>query len=303
MSTTAPLPAAPRERPAHFGAVEWGMTALIAGIWGTSFLFIRVGLESFGAGLVPLLRIAFGAMALGLVPGSRRPIARGDWPTVAFLGLVWMAIPFLLFSLAERTVPTAITGMINGAVPLSTAAVAALWHRRAPSATRSLALLLGVAGVAVIARSAARDANGTADLTGVVMLLAGVVCYGVSANVALPLQRRYGALPVLLRVQLVALVASTPSGLMALRTATFSWAAMGAMFLLGAFGTGLAYAVASTLVGRTDATRGTIGVFLTPIVATLLGVLVRHEELPPGALVGAALVLAGAVLTSRPEPP
>jgi drug/metabolite transporter (DMT)-like permease len=292
----APLAARP------FGPLEWALTGVIAFIWGGSFLFIRIGLETFGAGLVPALRIAFGVLALGLLPSSRRPIDRADWPRVVLLGVVWMALPFVLFSLAERTVPTAIAGMINGAVPLATAAVAALMHRRAPSLRRGVALLLGLFGVSVIALSVAHDAERGADLAGIFMLLAAVVCYGVSANLALPLQRRYGSIAVLFRVQLVALLASVPFALVASRTASFTWTAMGAMFLLGAFGTGLAYAVLATLVGRTDATRGTIGVFLTPIVATVLGVTVRQEQLPAAALVGAALILAGAILTSRPEP-
>lgn len=286
----------------RFGALEWSETGLIAVIWGASFLFIRVGVEAFGAGLVPAMRIAFGALALGCLPAARRPIEARDWPTVAVLGLVWMALPFLLFSLAERTVPTAITGMINGAVPLSSAAVAAVWHRRAPSAQRTVALLFGLAGVTVIALSVSHDADTKADTVGVAMLLVGVLCYGIAANVALPLQRKYGALPVLLRVQLVALTLSLPYAIVTSQTASFSWIGLGAMFLLGAFGTGLAYAVASTLAGRTDATRGSIGVFLTPIVATILGVLVRHEKVPSGAFVGALVVLLGATLTSRPEP-
>ena len=292
------------ERP--FGAVNWALTALIAVIWGASFLFIRIGVETFGAGLVPFLRVAFGALALGLLPASRRPIAGSDWPAVALLGFIWMAVPFLLFSIAEETVPTAIAGMINGAVPLSTAAFAALFSRRLPSLRRGVALLIGLAGVSVIAFSVGRG-SGSSDAStssgiGIVMLLVGILCYGVSANVARPLQIRYGALAVLFRVQLVALAASTPYGLIACRTAAFSWPALGCMFLLGAFGTGLAYAVSAILIGRTDATRGSIGVFLTPIVATLLGVTVRHEALPLGALGGAALIVLGAMLTSRPEP-
>jgi drug/metabolite transporter (DMT)-like permease len=294
--------AAPILRRGHFGITEWSLTALIAVIWGASFLFIRQGVEAFGAGLVPPMRIAFGAIALGVLPASRRPIERRDWRAIAVLGLIWMALPFLLFSIAEETVPTAVTGMINGAVPLSSAAVGAIWQRHLPSLRRCVALLIGLAGVTVIAISATRGATSRADPTGVLMLLLAIVCYGISANMALPLQRRYGALPVLLRVQLVAFVLSLPFGVSAARTASFSWTGLGSMFFLGAFGTGLAYAVATTLVGRTDATRGTVGVFLTPIVATILGVVVRHEDLPHGALVGAALVLLGAVLTSRPEP-
>jgi drug/metabolite transporter (DMT)-like permease len=297
-STAAPV------RPVRFGVTEWAFTALTGLIWGASFLFIRIGVDSFGAGLVPAMRIAFGALALGSLPAARRPIAAADWPTVALLGVVWMALPFLLFSLAERTVPTAITGMINGAVPLSVAVVDALWRRRVPSAQRAVALLLGLGGVALIAQSASRsaDGEGIAIGGGVVMLLVGVVCYGVAANVARPLQRRYGSLSLLVRVQAVGLVASLPYAIIEWPSARPSWPGLGAMLALGALGTGLAYAMATTLVGRTDATRGTIGVFLTPVVATVLGVSVRHESLPPLALVGAVIVLGGAVLTSRPEP-
>jgi drug/metabolite transporter (DMT)-like permease len=296
-----------RETPAlHFGALEWGLTALLAVIWGASFLFIRLGLETFGAGLVPVLRLAFGVLALASLPRSRVPIDRADWPRVAVLGIVWMAVPFLLFSLAERTVPTAITGMINGAVPLMSAAFGALWARATPSPRRAFALFLGLVGVSVVAIVAAsesdRGSHAPTDVAGIVMLLIGIACYGFSANYAIPLQRRYGAFPVLLRAEIVALVVSVPYGLFAARTASFSWGALGCMFLLGAFGTGLAYAVLAILVGRTDSTRGTIGIFLTPIVATLLGVTVRHEHLPAAVFFGSGLVLTGAFLTSRPEP-
>jgi drug/metabolite transporter (DMT)-like permease len=213
-----------------------------------------------------------------------------------------MAAPFLLFSIAERTVPTAITGMINGAVPLSSAAVFAVWHRRMPSGRRVLALSLGLMGVSVIAFAAANAVGVPPDGAGIVMLLVAVGLYGISANITAPLQRRYGSLPVLFRAQLVAFVLSLPYGLLTLRTATFSWGGIASMVFLGSLGTGLAYAILATLVGRTDSTRGTVGVFLTPIVATILGVTVRHETLPVGALAGAALVLVGAILTSVPEP-
>jgi drug/metabolite transporter (DMT)-like permease len=285
-----------------FGLPEWGLTGLIALIWGASFLFIRLGLETFGAGLVPPLRIAFGIAALACLGGFRGRIDRADWSKVALLGLLWMALPFLLFSLAERTVATSVTGMINGAVPLSSAAVFAIWHRRMPSVRRGVALLLGFAGVSIVAFAAASGDRREADVPGIVMLLAAIACYGVSANLTGPLQRRYGALTLIVRAQLVALVLSLPFGLWSLPEARFSGVGLGAMVLLGAFGTGFAYAILALLVGRTDATRGTVGVFLTPIVAVLLGATVRHEALSWPTLAGAGLVLIGAVLTSRPEP-
>jgi drug/metabolite transporter (DMT)-like permease len=286
----------------HFGPLEWGLTALIAVIWGASFLFIRIGLETFGSGLVPPLRIAFGIVALAAMGGLRGRVERRDWPAIALLGVLWMALPFLLFSLAERTVATSVTGMINGAVPLSSALCAALWHRRAPSARRSLALLLGFAGVSVVAFAATSGSQREADVPGIVMLLVAIGCYGVSANITGPLQRRYGAMPVILRAQIIGLVISLPFAAYSLPQAHFSLVALGAMALLGGLGTGLAYAILALLVGRTDATRGTIGVFLTPIVAVVLGAAVLHEPLSWATLGGTALVLVGAVLTSRPDP-
>jgi len=292
---------APPAAQRRFGAVEWGLTAVLALVWGASFLFIRVGIDAFGSGLVPPLRILFGAAALGSFARSRRPIAREDLGRVALLGFLWMALPFLLFSIAERTVSTAVTGMINGATPLSSAAVFALWQRRRPSARRAAALLAGFAGVSVVAFAATGAAHGTADVPGVVMLFGAIACYGVSANIAPALQQKYGAMPVIFRAQFVAFALSLPYGLWALRTAHFSWVGLFAMVFLGALGTGIAYAILATLVGRTDSTRGTIGVFLTPIVATLLGVFVRHEDLSSWTFVGSALIVAGAFLTSRPE--
>jgi drug/metabolite transporter (DMT)-like permease len=294
--STAHQPAKP------FGLLEWGLTGLIAVIWGASFLFIRLGLESFGPGLVPPLRIGFGIGALACLGGFRGRIDRVDWPKVGLLGLLWMAVPFLLFSLAERTVATSVTGMINGAVPLSSAAVFAIWHRRMPSLRRGVALLLGFAGVSIVAFAAASGNRREADVPGIVMLLAAIACYGISANLTGPLQRRYGALTLLVRAQLVAVALSLPFALWSLPEARFSAVGLGAMVLLGAFGTGFAYAILAVLVGKTDATRGTIGVYLTPIVAVLLGSTVRHEALSWPTLAGAGLVLLGAVLTSRPEP-
>ena len=286
---------------ARFGGTEWTLTAALALVWGASFLFIKVGLETFGSGLVPPLRIAFGMMALACVPRSRAKVDARDWPRIAVLGLTWMALPFLMFALAERTVSTAVTGMINGAVPLATALLGAAMQRKRPSVRRALALLVGFSGVSVVAFSAARGAHPTADGRGLAMLLVAVLCYGLSTNLAAPLQRRYGAFPVLFRAQLVALLLSTPFALVSLPAAHFSWDALAAMVVLGALGTGFAYVMLAVLVGRTDATRGTIGIFLTPIVATLLGASVRHETLTGMMVLGAALVLVGAYLTSHPE--
>ncbi|HZB75443.1 MAG TPA: hypothetical protein VE526_04395, partial [Solirubrobacteraceae bacterium] len=74
--------------------MEWGLLAACASIWGSSFLWIEVGLEALQPTVVTLCRVALGALALALVTRARRTrIARADWPRVVLLAIVWMAVP------------------------------------------------------------------------------------------------------------------------------------------------------------------------------------------------------------------
>jgi drug/metabolite transporter (DMT)-like permease len=290
-----------------FGALEWGLLAVIATIWGSSFVLMEIGLRAFEPGLVTLLRVGLGATALVLVPRARRtPIGREDWPRVALLGVVWMGIPLLLFPIAQQWIDSSVAGMINGAMPLTVAAWSALLLGRAPGRSQAVGLLIGFAGIVAISlpelplgRLAAEGTALTALGAGLVVM--ATVLYGLAANIAVPLQQRYGALPVMLRVQAVALVLIAPFGLAALPGSTFAVGPALAMLPLGVLGTGLAFVLMATLVGRVGGPRGSIAIYFVPVVAVLLGVVALGERVHPLALLGTALVLAGAWATSRRE--
>ena len=296
------LTSTPGTRPEAFGPTEWGLLAAAASIWGSSFLWIEYGLESFRPPVVTTARVALGAVALAMVPAARRTrIERGDWPRVVLLSLTWMAIPLLLFPVAQRWIDSSLAGMINGAVPLTAALVAVLLLRALPGRVQLAGLLVGFAGVVCIAWPSIHDADTTA--LGVVLCLGAVFLYGIGANVAVPLQQRYGALPVLLRALLVALAVVTPIGLAALPGSEWSGGSGAAMLPLGLLGTGWAYVAFTTLTGRAGATRGAVAIYFTPVVAIGLGVIVRAEHVAALSLLGAALVTLGAGLTSRREVP
>lgn len=286
-------------RPEAFGGVEWGLLSGIALIWGSSFLWMEIGLEAFSPALITLARIGLGAVALAVVPRARQPIAREDWPQVAVLAIVWMAVPLLLFPIAQQWVSSAVAGMVNGAVPLFTALVSTILLRTLPRSKQLAGLAVGFLGVVAITLPSARDLDASA--LGVGLLVLAVACYGVATNVAVPLQQRYGSLPVLIRAQLVALVLVTPFGLAGIRTSTFAWGPALAMVPLGVLSTGLAFVAMTNLVGRTGASRGAVAIYFVPVVAIVLGITVRSETVHPLALAGTALVLVGAWLTSRRE--
>jgi drug/metabolite transporter (DMT)-like permease len=282
-----------------FGPREWGLLAAIAAMWGSSFLFIEIGLEHFGPGVVAFGRVAVGALTLSLLRGSHRSVERDDLPRVALLGAVWMAAPLLLFPIGQQWIDSSLAGMLNGAVPIFAAVTAAILLRRLPASRQLIGIAVGFLGVVGVLWPATRDADATA--LGASLVLLAVLCYGVAVNIAVPLQQRYGALPVLLRAQLVALVLLAPAALVSLPNSEFAWSSALAVVALGFFGTGWAFVAMTTLVGRVGATRGSVAIYFLPVVAIALGVILRDETIAAISLVGTGLVLAGAYLTSRRE--
>ena len=158
--------------------------------------------------------------------------------------------------------------------------------------------MVGFAGVVLIFLPAAQAPE---TLLGAALALVATVLYGLAANIAVPLQQRYGAPAVVFRAQLVALVLLFPFGLLAVPSSRFAWSAMASLVALGVFGTGLAFIAMSVLVGRAGATRGAVAIYFVPVVALILGVTLRGESVSLVALAGIALVLGGAYLTSRQE--
>lgn len=275
---------------------DWGMLVAVALMWGSSYLFIEIGLEDFPPATIAWLRIALGALALTLVPAARAPLRhREDWRLTAILGVVWMAVPFVLFTVAQQHIASALAGMINGAAPLFTAAVAAVWWRRSPDRRLLIGLAVGFVGVVALG---VPNVDGSASLTGILMVLAATLLYAIAFNISGHLQARNGALAVIWRAQLVALVVVAPFGVPGLLDSTPTVGGWAAMIALGALGTGLAFVMFVTLVGRIGAPRASITNYLIPVVALALGAGLVGEQVAPLSMLGIVLALAGAYVAN-----
>ena len=276
------------------------MTAGVALTWGASFLFIAIAIDHVATGVVPVARLAFGALALSCFPAARRRMPREDLWRVALLGFVAMTVPFYLYPLAEKSVSSSVTGMINGSIPVTTVLAAAVLTRTVPSRKRVGAVLIGFVGIALISFGSVGDGKG-ASVHGVLFLLFATCCYAFTSILSREMQLKHGTLAVLLWQELFALLFSLPLGLPAFADSEFAWSALLALLVLGALGTGLAYVLYGMLMVRAGAVRGVIGVFFTPVVATFLGVIFRDEKVTVLAVVGMLVVICGAWLTSRPD--
>jgi drug/metabolite transporter (DMT)-like permease len=276
---------------------DWALLALPGVMWGSSFFFIAEGLDAFEPGLIAPLRILFGFAVLSCVPASRVRITGPDRRRVALLGVIWLALPLSLFPFAEQHVSSSVTGMLNGATPLFVALVAGVLARRSPPRRQVIGLVVGFCGVVVIAIPAIGE--GSSSVTGVALILVALACYGFALNIAVPLQRRYGALPVIWQAQVVALVVTAPMAAVSIPGSSFAWRSALAVVALGVLGTGVAYALAATNAGRLGSTRASVTTYLIPAVSVVLGVVVRGESVTTVALLGCVVALVGAYLTNR----
>jgi drug/metabolite transporter (DMT)-like permease len=283
-----------------FTAGDWTLFLSLSLIWGSSFLFMAIGLDAFHPGVITLGRIGLGAAFLTLIPRTRAiRVERGDWGKIVVLAAIWSAIPFTLFPIAEQWIDSAVAGMLNGATPILTAILASILHRSLPGRMQTAGLLLGLGGVVAIAVPSA--GNGSTAALGVVLVLVATVGYAFSLNMVPPLQQKYGSLPVMARILPVAALMVTPFGLYGLGESTFAWPSMLAVASIGVLGTGLAFVLMGTLAGSVGATRASFLTYLIPVVALVLGVVFRDEVVSPIAIAGIGMVIAGAILASRRE--
>jgi drug/metabolite transporter (DMT)-like permease len=280
-------------------SADWPLIATPGIIWGASFLFIADGLKAIGPSGITFVRLFVGAATLALFPAARKPIERSAWPRIALAGVLWFAFPLSMFPFAEQRVSSALTGMLNAAVPLFTAIVATFFARRIPERRVLAGLAMGLMGAGLIAWPTIHE--GHSSIVGVLLILAAVVSYGFALNFAHPLQQQYGGLPVVLRAQTVAVMLTAPLGVRDVLAAHWTPAPFFSLMMLGIFGTGIAFVLLATAAGRVGATRASSAAFLIPPVALLLGVMMRGEYVATLSIVGSAVCVAGAWLMRRAQ--
>ncbi len=297
---TAPATAAVRSDRAPFETADWGLFVAVSLIWGASFLFIFIGLETLHPGLITWMRVGLGALALAAFPSARRRIEARDRRTLVALSVVWVGIPFTLFPLAEQHINSAVTGLLNGATPIFAALIGGLFFARPTRGPQRLGLLIGFVGVALVSLGGASGAGGSA-VTGVLMVLAATFFYGVSVNIAGPLQQKYGSMTVMAKMLALATIWTAPFGIYGLSDSSFEIGPVAATVVLGVVGTGVAFALMGTLIGRVGGPRGSFITYLIPVVSLVLGVVFLDDRVAPLALGGVVFVIAGAILAGRRE--
>ena len=283
-----------------FTGADWGLFLSVSLIWGSSFLLIAEALEGLSPGVVTLGRVGIGAITLFVIRalrGNAERIEREDYGRVLLLSMLWVGVPFTLFPLAQEHINSAVTGLLNGATPVFAGLVSILLVKVAPKRMQLFGIVVGFVGVVLI--SAGSTGGGSTQLRGVLMVLGATVCYGFAVNLASPLQAKYGPINIMSAVLGLATLQVLPFGLFSLGGNEWSAGPIIAVTFLGAIGTGVAYWIMATLVGRVGGVRASFITYLIPVVSLALGVVFRDDAVTALAIVGAVITVGGAFVASR----
>ena len=269
-----------------------------ASIWGASFVFIATSLEHFRPGVVTFVRVAIGAITLGLFPGAHAPVDRADMGRVVALAVVWLAFPMTLYPIAQQHISSGLTGMLGASIPIFTAVGAFVAHGQVPARIHTIGIAIGAVGIVMLGLPALRD--GGNSVLGVALIAVGCVSYGLAFNLAVPLVMKYGSMPVFWRALVISLPMTIPFAIVGVRHSTFGWRSLAANVTLGAGGTAIAFVLLLTLTGRAGATRSSMVGYLEAMFAFALGTIIRHEPVRVLEVAGCTTLLAGVAFSSRP---
>lgn len=279
--------------------------ALLSAAWGASYLLIAYAIEDLPESLVVFGRTALAALALLVVirvrggeawrllrDARRRPRA------ALLLGLVAIALPFMLITFGERTVPSGLTAVLIASAPIFIAILAPFLDRsEVMSPAQWGGLVVGLAGVGLLV--GVEQIGTPGELLGAAAMIGAAASYAVSGFV---LKRQYPGYPPIV-TSLFAIAASAvltlPAAAIQPPDAAPGGLAILAVLVLGLVGTAWAFAAWYRLIGEIGYGRASVVAYTIPPVALVYGWALRDESITPATVGGMLLILVGVFLVAR----
>ena len=271
----------------------------LAMLWGGAFLFMRVGAPEFGPFALIALRVGIAALLLVPLAAARGRFAqvRRHAGALAVLGVVNSAVPFVLFAFAALHVTAGFSAVLNATSPMFTAIVAYAWFGERLGASRVLGLVVGLAGVVVLAwERVTWSAAGPALAVGACLVASAF--YGIGGNFAR--RRLAGVDPYAVAAgsQCAASAVLAPLAIVAWPAAAPSALAWGAVAILGLASTGIAFILYFRLIANVGPSKAITVTFLIPAFGILFGVVFLDERVTASMALGGAIVVLGTALAT-----
>lgn len=284
----------------------------ISAIWGASHVFARVIVPAIGPELSVFARVIVAFITLSLIL-----LKRGElWSSLRdfreyrkeylLVGLFNMALPFTLFAFATVSLPAAYLVILNATVPIFSAVLSSLFMKERFDGRRWASIALGIAGVVLLTEyGSIVEITPRVALSLVLGLLASASYGAGTLYIRMRCQHlppatlvwgsNVAALALLAVFAAYAFLSHGP-----FEPAGHSWPQVaGAVFMLGAVSSGLAFVLFYRLVSEIGAFNASLSTFVMPMFGLVWGVLLLGETVTWGMIAGAAMVIASAALFVR----
>jgi drug/metabolite transporter (DMT)-like permease len=284
--------------------LDWLSLLALSGLWGTSFLFVKLAVREVAPVTLVAVRFAIAASVLSAVMrarGLRLPSSPRVWSHYLLMGVVGNAVPFTLIAWGQIRVDVGLAGILMGVMPLMTLLLA---HFFVPGERMTPRMVVGFAVgfiglVMLLGPEALLELGGAAsDLLSQLAIAAAAVFYAVNTIIA----RRLARLDALVSATTVMWTTSAlmiPAALWLDRPWNLALSAesIASVIWLGLFATALATIIYFRVIQTAGPTFLSLINYLIPTVALTAGAIVLDEELVGGILVGMALILAGLAIS------
>lgn len=280
----------------------WGILILLALIWGSSFILMDKGLESFSPLNIAALRMVIAGICLfPFCISSVSKIPKEEWKIFPILGLVGNGIPAFLFPLAEQGINSATAGILNSLTPVFTL-IFGIFFGITVSHRKILGIALGLTGALIVTLGGTKGLEGNIGHALIVVL--ATMLYGMNVNI---MKRYLNFTPPVAIAGFSMLSAALPYGIYLvfsdiphILSNPESWEALGFITILAVMGTAVSTLIFYHLVQITDAIRSSSVTYLMPIVACLWGLLrPDREDITLFQIGGMLIILTGVYIVNH----
>jgi len=269
-----------------------------AGLWGSSFLMIKYSLQELSEFDIALYRILLPAIMLNILNRDKVHILKEDYKYFLILGITYMTVPFYLFALAEKTITSALAGLINGSTPIFVALIAIFFYKEKVTVLQKILIATGFVGVVVLSTGSQGIIYGSSK--GILYALVASICYGISINMIQPLLKKYtpiGTLKILLRsASLFSILLLGPFSTWTIPSFSVS---LFPLLLLGIGSSGLAFLTFYKLIDDVGAVPSSVTVNIIPIFSILFGYFFLQEMTSVTQLIGVSIIVISAIFFTR----
>ena len=281
-------------------ARAWIAFAALGVIWGVPYFFIKLAVQELSPWVVAWSRISLAALVLLPIAwrrGALHALGEHKLPIVVF-GVIEFVIPFSAISIGERWIDSSVTGILIASVPLTVTLISRFFGLHEPLGKWRLAgLLMGFLGVVTLLGFG--SIKGPLGWAGAGCMLLAAVCYALGPLI---IKRHLSELdsigPIAASLAVSSLVLLAPA-LLTFPAIMPSALALTSIAILGLACTAVAMLLMFYLVSHAGPSRASVITYINPAVASLLGVLVLHEQLGLGGITAFAMILLGSWLATR----